>query len=121
MHITPIRTRDDHAAALRRIDALWGAADQTAEGDELDILIVLVEHYEAQHYPEPKATPLEVLRFMMEQSGRTQKDLAALLGSRSRASEILNGRRSLTLDQIRLLSARWRIPAAALIGELEAA
>jgi HTH-type transcriptional regulator/antitoxin HigA len=119
MEVRPIRTRDDHSAALRRIDALWGVEDGTPEGDELDILVTLVERYETKHAAAPHASPLEVLKFMMEQNDRTQKDLADLLGSRSRASEILNGKRELTLDQIRLLSARWRIPAAALVGELE--
>jgi HTH-type transcriptional regulator/antitoxin HigA len=119
MEVRPIRTRDDHSAALRRIDALWGTEDGTPEGDELDILVTLVERYETKHAAAPHASPLEVLKFMMEQNDRTQKDLADLLGSRSRASEILNGKRELTLDQIRLLSARWRIPAAALVGELE--
>lgn len=69
----------------------------------------------------PPAAPLDVLKFMMDQNDRTQADLAHLLGSRSRASEILNAKRELTLDQIRLLSREWHIPAAALIGELEAA
>jgi len=121
MEVRPIHNDDDHTAALRRIDAIWGAEDGTPEGDELDILVTLVERYEAKRYPMPKATPLEVLKFMMEQNDRTQRDLAELFRSRSRASEILGGKRELTLGQIRLLSARWHIPAAALVGELEKA
>lgn len=119
MEIRPIRTDADHEAALHEIDRLWGAAPGTDEGDKLDILLALVEKFEDRRYPVPAATPLDVLKFMMEQQDRTQADLAALLGSRSRASEILNAKRDLTLDQIRLLAREWHIPAAALIGELE--
>jgi HTH-type transcriptional regulator / antitoxin HigA len=121
MEIRAIRTDDDLTAALRRIDELWEAEAGSAEDDELDILTYLVERYEAKHHPIPKATPREVLKFVMDQNDRTQKDLADLLGSRSRASEILHGKRDLTLDQIRLISSKWHIPAGALIGELESA
>lgn len=119
MDIRPIRNDEDHTAALRRIDALWKAPEGTPEGDELDVLATLVERYEQTRWPIEPSTPLEMLKFNMEQNGRTQTDLAALLGSRSRASEILNGKRGLTLDQIRLLATRWSIPAALLIGELQ--
>jgi HTH-type transcriptional regulator/antitoxin HigA len=119
MDIRPIRTEEDHAAALRRIEALWGAAPDTPEGDELDVLATLVERYEETRWPVQAASPVDFLKFMMRQNGRTQRDLAALLDSRSRASEILTGKRDLTLGQIRLLARHWRIPAAALIGELE--
>ena len=121
MDIRAIHNDDDLTAALRRIDELWGAEEGTPADDELDVLSYLVERYERKHYLIPKATPLEVLKFMMEQNDRRQSDLARLLGSRSRASEILNGKRELTLDQIRLLARDWHIPAGALIGELEAA
>lgn len=121
MDIRPIRTDEDHEAALREISRLWGAPVGSPEGDRLDVLITLVDAYESERWPIPKSTPLEVLKFMMEQNDRTQADLGKLLGSRSRASEILNGKRELTLDQIRLLAREWKIPAAALIGELEPA
>ncbi|MBX3484763.1 helix-turn-helix domain-containing protein [Phenylobacterium sp.] len=121
MDIRPIRTASDHEAALREIDRLWGAEVGSDDGDRLDVLATLVERYEEGHFPIPTSTPLEVLKFMMEQTGRRQTDLANLLGSRSRASEILSGRRNLTLDQIRLLAREWRIPAGALVGELEPA
>jgi len=121
MDIQPIRTDADHQAALREISALMEAEPNTPEGDRLDILATMVERYEQKRWPIPKATPLEVLRFMMEQNDRTQADLSRLLGSRSRASEILNGKRELTLEQIRLLAREWHIPAGALVGELETA
>ena len=119
MDIRPLRTPADHEAALREIDRLWGAPAGTDDGDKLDVLAVLVERYEDAHYPMPRVRPVEALKFVMAQNGRTQADLANLFGSRSRASEVLNGKRDLTLDQIRLLHRHWRIPAGVLIGELE--
>jgi HTH-type transcriptional regulator/antitoxin HigA len=113
--VRPIRTPEDHKAALRRIEALWGAEPGTVEGDTLDVLVDLVEHYEDRHFPIPEADPIDVLRFSMEQNGRTQADLAALLGSRSRASEILAGKRRLTTSMIAKLEAEWHIPAGALL------
>jgi HTH-type transcriptional regulator/antitoxin HigA len=121
MEIKPIRTDEDHAAALRRINELWDAADDTIEADELDILATLVERYEETRWPRERSTPLEMLKFCMDQNDYTQTDFANLLGSRSRASEILNGKRELTLEQIRLISKRWHIPVALLVGELEKA
>jgi HTH-type transcriptional regulator/antitoxin HigA len=117
MEIRAIHNDDDLTAALRRIDEIWEAEPGSKEDDELDVLTYLVEKFERERYPIPKAAPLEVLKFSMEQNDRSQRDLAELLGSRSRASEILNGKRDLTLDQIRLLAREWRIPAGALIGE----
>ena len=121
MEIRPIRTDADHEAALREIDRLWGSAPGTDDGDRLDVLATLVEHYEETRWPIPRSTPLEVLKFMMEQNDRSQTDLANLLRSRSRAAEILSGKRELNLEQIRLLAREWRIPAASLIGELATA
>jgi HTH-type transcriptional regulator/antitoxin HigA len=122
MDIRPIHTDEDNTAALRRIEALWSATPGTPEGDELDILIALVAHYEEGRWPTPQIDkPAEFLRDFMAMSGRAQGDLAALLGSRSRASEILNGKRDFTVDQIRLLRHRWGIPADCLIGDLQVA
>lgn len=121
MNIKPIHNDEDHAAALLRIEAIWGAPEGSPEGDELDVLATLVERYEERRWPMQRATPLEMLRFCMEQNEYTQSDLAKLLGSRSRASEILSGKRDLTLDQIRLLARRWHIPVSLLVGELEEA
>ncbi|WP_091739817.1 helix-turn-helix domain-containing protein [Phenylobacterium immobile] len=121
--VRAIRTDEEHEAALRELRPLFEADPDPAseEGARLDALALLIEHYEEGRWPIAKASPLEVLKFMMEQNDRTQADLSALLNSRSRASEILSGKRELTLDQIRLLAREWHIPAAALIGELEPA
>jgi HTH-type transcriptional regulator/antitoxin HigA len=122
MDIRPIHTDQDNDAALRRIETLWGATSGTPEGDELDILVALVAHYEESRWPTPEAgPPAAFLRAFMALSGRAQGDLAKLLGSKSRASEILNGKRDLNVDQIRLLRHRWGVPADCLIGDLQAA
>jgi HTH-type transcriptional regulator/antitoxin HigA len=122
MDIRPIRTDEDNAAALRRIEALWGAEAGTPEGDELDILLALVERYEEARWPTPKAdSPAAFLRGFLELTGRTQGELAVLLGSKSRASELLSGKRDLTLDQIRRLHGQWGVPSDCLIGEPQAA
>jgi HTH-type transcriptional regulator/antitoxin HigA len=121
MEIRPIRTDEDHKAALIEIDRLWGAPAGSPEGDSLDVLVTLVERYENTRWPPAGVSPVDALKFMMEQNGRSQTDLANLLGSRSRASEILNSRRELTLANIRLLAREWHIPAGSLVGELEAA
>lgn len=121
MEIRPIRSEADHDAALAEIERLFQAEPGTEDGDKVEILAALVEAYERRVYPMPHVAPLDMLKFMMDQNGRSQADLAHLLNSRSRASEILNGKRDLTLDQIRLLSRTWYIPAAALIGEFETA
>lgn len=118
MDIQPIRTDADHERAVRRIEAILDAAPGTQEDAELDALATLVDAYERRRWPVEHGTPLDMIRFVMEQNDYSQTDLANLLGSRSRASEILNGKRALTLDQIRLLGARWRIPVALLVGDL---
>lgn len=115
MEIRPIRTNDDLTAALARIDKLWGTEPNSREGDELDVLVDLVEHYEDKHYPIQQVEPIDLLRAHMETTGRTQADLAALLGSRPRASEVLHRKRVLTVDMIHKLSSEWHIPADCLV------
>lgn len=122
-HVRALRTEAEYESALAVIRPLieTDPAPDSEEGAHLEGLVLLIEAYEQVHYPIPEAKPLEVLKFMMEQNDRTQADLGRLLNSRSRASEILNGKRELSLDHIRLLAREWHIPAGALIGELEAA
>jgi HTH-type transcriptional regulator/antitoxin HigA len=114
MDIRPIRTDEDHQSALREIDRLWGAPRGTPEGDKIDILATLVEAYESEHHPVPDADPVDMLHFAIEDMGRSQTELAELLGSRARASEILNRKRHLTLAQIRLISEAWHLPIGTL-------
>ena len=112
--LKPIKNRKDHKAALARIDALMEAAAGTPDAAELEVLGILVERYEAQAFPMRLPTPLDAIQFAMEQRGYSQADLGRVLGSRSRASEIMKGKR-LSVAQIRRLHEAWRIPAAALI------
>jgi len=119
MNIRPIHTKVDYEATLERIDSLMDAQPGTADGDELDVLTMLVEHYEQKQFPIDSPDPVEFIKNAMEFLGVEQKGLADLLNSRSRASEILNRRRPLTLDQIRRIAAAWQIPADPLIGEYE--
>src|SRR5258706_15294628 len=99
MDIRPIRTDDDHAAALREIEALWGAAAGTAEGDRLDVLATLVEAYEERRWPIDELDPVEAIEAAMEHEGHSRRDLAELIGE-SRATEILKRKRHLTLPMI---------------------
>ena len=114
MEISPIRTDADHRAALREIEALWGAADGTAEGDRLDILATLVEAYEDRRWPLVDLDPVEAIEAAMQHEGRSRADLAALIGE-SRATEILKRRRSLTLGMIRKIAAEWHVPERILV------
>ena len=117
MRIQPIRTDADHASALRRIDELMDAAPGTPEADELDVLATLVEAYEDRHFPIGDPEPLAAIQFRMDQLGLTRKDLEPLLGSRGRVSEVLNGRRALSLQMIRRLHRELGIPLESLVGE----
>jgi HTH-type transcriptional regulator/antitoxin HigA len=119
MNIQPIRTELDYNLALARIEAIFDAKPGSSEGDELDILGILVEDYEKSHFRIDSPDPVEAVKFRMDQLGLTQKDLADLIGSKSRASEILSGKRAMSLRVIRLLNAKLRIPADVLIGDVE--
>ncbi len=118
MQIRPIRTDKDHRAALAEIERLWGAALGTPEGDKLDILMTLVETYEERRWPlksRRRFDPVDVLHYAIEELGHSQMELANILGSRSRASEVLARRRPLTLEMIQKINANWRIPADLLV------
>lgn len=114
-----IKTRRDHAAALRRIEELMDARRGTPEGDELELLSVLVELYETQHFPCELPDPVEAIRFRMDQAGLTPADLVPFIGSRSKVSEILNRKRPLSIQMIRRLCKGLGIPAEVLVQEPE--
>lgn len=116
MTIFPIRIEKDYDKALARIDMLMNADIGTPEGDELDILVTLVEAYEAKHYPMPVCDPVEAIKFRMEQMGLEAKDLTPIIGSRSKVSEVLNHKRQLSITMIRNLHARLHVPYESLIG-----
>jgi HTH-type transcriptional regulator/antitoxin HigA len=118
MDIRPIRTDEDHRAALAEIEACWGAAEEIEEGEKLEVLVALVELYEAKRWPIDTGEsfdPVDMLRYAIDELGHTQAELGELLGSRSRASEILSRRRPLTVEMIHKISEAWRIPADLLV------
>lgn len=117
MNIQPIRNDEDHRAAVAEIDRLWGAPEGSEDGDKLDVLATLVDHYEERRWPidEAKWDPIDVLRHAIDELGHTQAELSNILGSRPRASEILNRQRALTVEMIHLISEGWKIPAALLV------
>jgi HTH-type transcriptional regulator/antitoxin HigA len=118
MEIIPIRTDEDHRAALAEIGACWGAPEGTEAGDKLDVLLALVDAYEEKRWPidlEENFDPIDVLNYAIEALGHTQAELARLLGSRSRASEVLSRRRALTVEMIHKISKAWKIPADLLV------
>ena len=112
-----IKTKAEYEAALGRIEKLMDAAPNTPQGDELDLISLLVHDYEEKTFPIDKPDPVAAIRFRMEQQGLAPKDLVPMLGSRSRVSEVLSGRRGLSLKMIRALVAGLRIPAELLLGE----
>jgi len=117
VNIRVIHTENDYQTALSRIDHLMDASHGSQAGDELELLVALTELYERQVHPIDAPDPVEFIKNVMEFTGKTQKDLAELLTSRSRASELLNRKRSLTLENIRAISRGWNIPVDPLIQE----
>ena len=116
MEIRPIKTEQDYNTSIRRIEVLWGAEKDTPHGDELDLLVILVESYEMIHYPIAPPDPVDAIKFRMEQMGMTKADMIQYIGSQSRVSEILNRRRKLTLGMIKSLYKGLRIPAEILLA-----
>ena len=115
--VRPVRTEADYDAALRDINALMDARPGTPDGDRLDVLVTLVQAYEARHHPVAPPDPVDAIRFRMEQSGLTPRDLEPYIGSRARVSEVLNRRRALTLPMIRRLADGLQIAAEVLVRE----
>jgi HTH-type transcriptional regulator / antitoxin HigA len=117
MEIRPIRTEADYDAAIAEIDRLWKAEPGTDDGDKLSILAILVEKYENERWPvdTSRLDPVDMLNYLVTDAGHTQAELAELLGSRSRASEVLSRKRALTVDMIHKISTAWKVPAELLI------
>lgn len=114
-HIRPIRTKSDYRVALREIERHWDAEPGTPQGDRIDVLVTLVEAYEAKNFPIAEPDPIAAIEFMMEQKGLTRRALEPAIGSRGRVSEVLTRKRPLTLPMVRELSALLDIPSAVLI------
>lgn len=117
MDIKAIKTEQDYDQALERLKLIFQAEIDTPDGDEAEVLSILIEKFEEEHYPIEMPEPIQAIKFRMEQMGMKQKDLAEAVGFTSRVSEILNGKRKLTLGMIRKLSTTLNIPTEVLVQE----
>ncbi len=117
MKITPIKNEKDYQNSLNRLEKIFDAKMGTQEGDELEILSILIDKYENEHFPIEMPDPIEAIKFRMEQMGMKQKDLAEIFGFKSRVSEILNKKRKLTLEMVRNLNTKLHIPTEVLIQD----
>ncbi|MEH8017196.1 transcriptional regulator [Rheinheimera muenzenbergensis] len=115
MDIKPIKNEADYRAALQVVEQLMLAQPDTAEGEKLDVMVTLIEAYEAKHFPMDLPDPVEAIKFEMERKGLTVKDLEPMIGKSNRVYEILNYKRSLTLKMIWRLHQGLGIPAESLI------
>jgi len=117
MEIKVIKTEDDYNSALKRLEEIFDAPVNSPDGDEAELLTVLIEKYEEEHYPIEAPDPIEAIRFRMEQMNMKKKDLAEVIGYKSRVSEILSRKRKLSLKMIRQLHKKLRIPYDSLLSE----
>jgi HTH-type transcriptional regulator/antitoxin HigA len=118
MNIKPIKTQKDYEYALKKVDELFDALPNTPKGDELEILVTLIERFEALNYPINTPDPIEAIKFRMEQEGLIQKDLIPYIGSKSKVSEVLNKKRGLSIEMIRNLHTYLNIPLENLFGKV---
>ncbi|MGB5274940.1 MAG: helix-turn-helix domain-containing protein [Flavobacteriaceae bacterium] len=117
MKIAPIRNEKDYQNALKRLELIFDAKNGTEQGDELEILSILIDRYENENFPIGMPDPIEAIKFRMEQMGMKQKDLAEVVGFKSRVSEILSKKRKLTLVMIRKLNTTLHIPTEVLVQD----
>lgn len=115
MEIKPIKTTKDYNQALKRLESIFDSKSETPEGDELEVLGILIDEYEKERFPIGLPDPIEAIKFRMEQMGYSQNDLAAIVGLKSRASELLNRKRKLSLEMIRKIHEELNIPTDVLI------
>jgi len=116
MKIKPIKTEKDYEQALERLEVIFDADSNSKEGDEAEILSLLIENYENQHYPIEAPDPIEAIKIRMEEMNLKQKDLVGIIGGNSRVSEILNKKKRLTVDMIRELERILHISASVLVN-----
>ena len=115
--IKVIKTEEEYKRALKRLEEIFHAPADSREGDEAELLSILIEKYEDEHYPIEAPDPVEAIKFRMEQMGMTKKELAEIIGYKSRVSEIFNRKRKLTLKMIRNLHDKLKIPYESLITD----
>ncbi len=119
MNIKPIRTEKDYEKALKRLEKIFDSSSQSKEGDEAEILSLLIENYENQYFPVEAPDPIEAIKIRMEEMNIKQKDLVGVIGGKSRVSEILNKKKRLTVDMIRKLEEILHLSASILITNYE--
>lgn len=119
MTIKPIKSDIDYRKALQRLEVIFDAAIDTNEGDEAEILSLLIENYENEQYPIEAPDPIEAIKIRMEELNMRQKDLVGILGGKSRVSEILNRKKRLTVDMIRELEQKLQISASVLVNNYQ--
>ena len=115
MELKPIRNKKEYQVALKEIEALWNAKDGSAESDRLEVLALLVERYEQEHFPIPDPDPIDFIHYVMESRGLVRKDLEPFIGSRARVAEVLNRVCPLSLEMIRSLAEGLKVPADVLV------
>jgi HTH-type transcriptional regulator / antitoxin HigA len=115
--LKPIRTEADYKMAMAELKCLWGAEDGTPESDRLDVLATLIDVYESEHFPMDPPDPIEAIKFRMAQQGISRKDLEPMIGTRARVAEVMNRKRSLSIDMIRRLHEGLGISADILIRQ----
>mgnify|MGYP000108239492 CR=1 FL=1 len=115
MKIKPLKSVEDYEKALERLEVIFDAPIDSAEGDEAEILSMLIDNYENQHYPIDSPDPIEAIKIRMEEMNIKQKDLIGVIGGKSRVSEVLNKKKKLTVDMIRELERVLKISASVLV------
>ncbi len=121
MEIKPIKTEKDYEKALERLELIFDAAPNSKDGDEAEILSLLIENFENKHYPIESPDPIEAIKIRMEEMNLKQKDLVGVIGGKSRVSEILNKKKKLTVDMIRELEQILHISASVLVNNYKLA
>lgn len=119
MNIKPIKNKRDYEKSLERLEVIFDASPNTMEGDEAEILSMLIENYENLQFPIEAPDPIIAIKIRMEEMHLKQKDLIGILGGKSRVSEILNRKKRLTVDMIRILEQHLNLSASVLIGDYE--
>lgn len=119
MKLKPIKSENDYRSALKRLEVIFDAPLDSQEGDEAEILSLLIENYENEHYPIMPPDPIEAIKIRMEELNLRQKDLVGIIGGKSRVSEILNRKKKLTVDMIRELERILQISASVLVNNYE--
>ena len=119
MNVKPIKSDKDYRNALERLEVIFDAPINTKEGDEAEILSLLIENYENEHYPIEAPDPIEAIKIRMEELNMRQKDLVGIIGGKSRVSEILNRKKKLTVDMIRELERILQISASVLVNNYQ--